>query len=306
MGVRLGIVGAAERSGAALAAGSCAALDRALATPAELTVSIATGDTLWLGAFQRAADLPDGPWSVHQRGSGGPEVRAAGGAVHVLLALASPSALMPCDEKRIVNRYVRPLLRALGKCGHLAHYFGRDWISVDGAPVAWVGFGHDATTGRTVFEAVVAVSAPFAVRERESLRGKRPGQVAVDPLRLARAIQETYVRDAERVELSDPAWLPQAPAAGEPPWSATREEAIGTVGAWVDDARKVRVGGDLLVSRDALSRLEQGASRPDVDVGALVDATLRAPGVALDGVRSLTSVRDVVVEALAASRARAR
>jgi hypothetical protein len=36
------------------------------------------------------------------------------------------------------------------------------------------------------------------------------------------------------------------------------------------------------------------------EVGQLVNDTLSAPGVALDGVRSLGSIRDVIFEALAA------
>jgi len=39
-------------------------------------------------------------------------------------------------------------------------------------------------------------------------------------------------------------------------------------------------------------------SQPGADVGRLVDETLGAPGVALDGVRSLASIRDVVSAAL--------
>ena len=85
-------------------------------------------------------------------------------------------ALVACDESRLVNRYVRPLLRALTKVGATAHFFGRDWVSVAGRPVAWVGFAHDAGTRRTVFEAVVAVGAPYVVRARESTGGTRPAR----------------------------------------------------------------------------------------------------------------------------------
>ena len=86
----------------------------------------------------------------------------------------------------------------------------------------------------------------------------------------------------------------------DPPWTATADEAIGTVGAGPDAQGRFRVGGDLLVSRDALARLETlAATSPVDDLPRIIDRTLAAPGVALDGVRSLTSVLDVV------SRARA-
>jgi hypothetical protein len=299
--VRLGVVRAGDGAWAqglrTLAARSRAALDVALTCPAELSVAIASDDGVLLGAFQRPTGLTD-LGLLRRRGSGGPEVRVAAGSVHVLLSLASPAALVACDQKRIVNRHVRPLLRALTKTGHLAHYFGRDWVSVGGRPVAWVGFAHDATTRRTAFEAIVAVGAPYAVRPRESLRGKEPSVVEVDPACLAAAIVEAYARDVELVELGPPAAVVDEEPGEEPPWVATREEIIGTIGAGPDARGVFRVGGDLLVSRDALARLEAAATAEGVDVGQLVDETLAAPGVALDGVRSLASVRDCVAEAL--------
>jgi hypothetical protein len=281
----------------AIAARSRGALDATLACPGELTVSIASDAGVLLGAFQRTVGL-GGEGLLRRRGSGGPEVRVAVGSVHVLLSLASPGALVPCDEKRIVNRHVRPLLRALTKTGHMAHYFGRDWVSVAGKPVAWVGFAHDATTRRTVFEAVVAVGAPYVVTPRESLRGKEAAVVEVDPARLVEAIVEAYARDFEAVAIAASDVGGDEVPADDPPWAGTREEVIGTVGAGRDAAGVFRVGGDLLVSRDALARLESGAVGEGVDLGQLVDQTLAAPGVALDGIRSLTSVRDCVAEAL--------
>jgi hypothetical protein len=301
VGVRLGVVRAGQTGLAVLAARSRAALDAGLdsglARHGDLTVSVASDGGVLLGAFQRASGL-EGLCLLRRRGSGGPEVRVAPGSVHVLLALASPGALVACDEKRIVNRHVRPLLRALTKTGHLAHYFGRDWVSVAGRPVAWVGFGHDAGTRRTVFEAVVAIGAPYLVRPRESTRGKEAAVVEVESERMVEAIVEAYARDVEVVQLGVPAAVVDEVPAEDPPWAATREEVIGTIGAGRDARGVFRVGGDLLVSRDALARLEDRATAEGVDLGRLVDETLGAPGVALDGVRSLTSVRECVAEAL--------
>ena len=299
MGVRLGVVRAGMRPASMLAAQSRAALDRTLRCPAELWVAIAEDHTVVLGAFQRGIGLPEGLPLV-RRGSGGAEVRVAPGTVHVLLALQSPSALVACDEKRIVNRYVRPLLRALTRTGHLAHYFGRDWVSVEHRPTAWVGFAHDASTKRTAFEAFVAVNAPFALRARPSFQGKEPGTLpGADPARLAEAIAEAYGRDAEPLSL-DPAQVTDdaEDLRDDPPWAATRNEVIGIVGAGRDAGGTLRVGGDLLVSRDALARLEERIVVPGADIGSVVDETLANGGVALEGVRSLASIRDVVSAAL--------
>lgn len=310
------ILRAGDRSAREIAAHSRAALDRPLARPGELWIAVARDEGVMLGAFQReGSSAAPGTRTRWRRGSGGPEVRVGPDTLHLALALAHPGALTPCDEKRIVNRAVRPLLRALTRSGALAHFFGRDWISVLHRPAAWVGFAHDATTRRTLFEAFVAVRTPFHVAARPSFLGKSPGTLdeivgkAIEPARLVDAIVEAYAF-AWAVEPFDTS-PPETPTAErehandlvsggsdpseDPPWAATVEEAIGTLGAGPDARGVFRVGGDLLVSRDALARLEARSPHvPDSALGALVDETLGAPGVALDGVRSLVSVRDVI------------
>jgi hypothetical protein len=302
----LGVVRAGERSAVEVAAASRAALDRPMRRGAELTVAVVSDEALLLGAFQRAAGLPKPEVGVPvaRRGSGGPEVRVGPGTLYVGLALAHPAALVACDEKRVVNRYVRPLLRALTRTGSLAHYFGRDWISVAHRPAGWTGFGHDAATRRTLFEAFVAVRTPFARGDRASFLGRAPGTLEalagrpVDPDVLMRAVVEAYARDVAFDELPWVDGSVEGHTTADPPWAATLEEAIGTIGAGIDAGGTFRVGGDLLVSRDALAALEARlALAPDADVPAAVDETLAVPGVALDGVRALASVRDVILRA---------
>jgi hypothetical protein len=342
MAVGMGILRAGHRSAREIASHSRAALDRPLAQPGELWTAIARDDGVLLGAFQRDASVPVTAAAAARwrRGSGGPAVRLGPDTVHVALALTHPGALTACDEKRIVNRSVRPLLRALTRVGATAHFFGRDWVSVLHRPAAWVGFAHDATTRRTLFEAFVAVRAPFHLAERPSFLGKSPGTLeaivgkAIEPQRIVDAVVEAYVAAwaVAPVETATPEPLPPdrpqaddraSPAspsperasagphrdrpqaddrphegpesAEDPPWAATVEEAIGTLGAGPDALGVFRIGGDLLVSRDALARLEARSPQvPDDALGALVDELLAAPGVALDGVRSLMSVRDVI------------
>jgi hypothetical protein len=326
MSARLGVIRAGEQSARAIAAHSRGALDRPLTAPAELWVAVASDEAVLVGAFQRGVGMP-AAWRLLRRGSGGPEVHVGPGTVHVALALAHPAVLAPCDEKRIVNRAVRPLLRALSKTGSLAHFFGRDWVSVEHRPVGWVGFAHVAGSRRTLFEGYVGVRSPFALTQRPSFLGKtvatldslrkRPPD-AGDARRLADAIVEAYVAQAPGADaIALPAVAPpQDPAElalqaddprADPPWTATGEEAIGTIGAGPDARGTFRVGGDLLVSRDALAQLEaRAASSPAADLARIVDETLAAPGVALDGVKSLASVRDVIVRARAGAAAAAQ
>jgi hypothetical protein len=318
MAARLGIIDTEERASHAIAEHSRAALDRPLRCDAELSVSIARDEAVLIGAFQRGAGLAQGS-TLLRRGSGGPEVSVGEGTVHVALALAHPGALVACDEKRIVNRYVRPLLRALTKVlgpTGLAHFFGRDWVSVAKSPAAWVGFAHDASTCRTLFEAFVAVRVPFALAQRPSFLGKPHAVLEsivgkrLDPSRIATAIVDAYASGANTVPIDAPRVpvLPRAPTASDdlrqdPPWAETIQEAIGTLGAGPDRRGRFRVGGDLLVSRDALERLEDlAATASDDDLGRVVNDTLRARGVALDGVRSLESVREVMARARHALR----
>jgi hypothetical protein len=308
MAAHLGVILGGGRSARDLGVHSRAALDRPLRYPAELWVAVARDEALLLGAFQRVTDTRFGSGTLLLRGSGGPEVFVGEGTVHVLLALAYPGALVACDEKRIVNRYVRPLLRALNKtvgAGIPAHFFGRDWVSVAHRPAAWVGFAHDATTRRTVFEAFVAVRSPFAVTQRPSFRDRLAGslesiaQRQLDPSHIAQAIVDAYAGLAETILLDAPDAQPDAvDLRADPPWAATCEEAIGIVAAGPDARGILRVGGELLVSRDALARLEERAALVgDDDLSRIVDESLAAPGVALDGVRSLASVRDVIARA---------
>jgi hypothetical protein len=330
---KLAIIAAGLRPAAEIAEHSRSSLDRRLVCDAELWLAVATDEARIWGAFQRvgepsqlvghAGHAGDAGPAGHagsgivakpalpgvRRGSGGPEVLVGPGTVHVALSLANPASLGASDEKRIVNRCVRPLLRAMAAMGSPAAFFGRDWISVSKLPAAWAGFGHDSATGRTLFEAFVAVASPFAPPGRGSFRGKIPGSLqsiagrAVDPARVARAVADAYAEGHDVLSLqpappTDPNIGSAGEARSEPPWAATCEEAIGVIGAGRDARGVFRVGGDLLVSRDALSRLEtRTALIPEDEIGPAVDGILLAPGVALDGIRTLASLRDVIVRA---------
>ncbi len=308
-----------------------AALAGDLTRDAELSVHGLDREALVLGAFQRASSVgassvsPDAR-PVVARVSGGPVVAVGRGTLHVVLALAKIDVLEPCTPRQIVNRHVRPLLRALTASGATARFFGRDWIDVKSRPTAWVGFAHDTTTGRAVLEAFIAVSSPFAVQPRAAYLGKEPGTLdaivgrSFSPPRIAAAIRAAYEAAwGDRLAVPVPSLtgstapptfgapppppVPPTPMPDEPPWAATVNEAIGIIAAGHDRHGVLRVGGDLLASRDAIARLEArviGAA-PDA-IAAIVTEELGDPRVALDGVKSLDSVRDAIVRALSVPR----
>ena len=306
-----------ERAPAAqLAAWSQSALDRPLAHDAELLVVEPSDSAIALGALQRVSEVaahlaPNDV--VLRRGSCGAEARVGPGTLWMQLALARPSVLVACEPTRILNRYVRPLLHALAKVGALAHYFDRDWISLEKHPIGMITFAHDATSGRALVEAILAVESPFALRPRGSYLGKAPATIAelsakVDLPRLAGAIADAYATAYDRTLAPlDQAALGSSLARAEPrdaAWTATRDEAIGLVGAGRDASGRMRIGGELMASRDAIARLEErlaaSPTPPDAAaIGRAVDESLQARGVALVGVRSLLSLRDALVEAFA-------
>jgi hypothetical protein len=299
------------------------ALDRELGYEAELEVSEIGTSAAVLGAFQRGHSAPAG--ALTRRISGGPLIDLGPGTLHVLLALRTPSALTRSDGAKLINRYVRPLLRALTKGGATAHYFGRDWISVLHRPAAAVGFAHDATSGRAAFEAFVAVRAPlyatFAppLHPRPAFLGKDPGTLETIVGRpfetnvLAQLVVDAYVELAggEARELTERSPMAQAEGEralrAEPPWAACVDEAIGAVCAGVDSKGLVRLGGDFMASRDAVTRVESevaglGASPSARDVSAIVNEAFAPPAATL-GVRDFGSVARVLLAATLQNRA---
>jgi hypothetical protein len=288
---------------------SRSALDRTLAAAADLSVLTLTTEATVLGDFQRSSDVL-GNLPLVRRISGGPAIAVGPGTLHVLLALSRPSAMMACTERQLVNRHVRPLLRALTKSGALAHYFGRDWISALHRPVGEALFAHDTRSGRAVFEAFVAVTRPFAVGARGSFMGKEPATLeevagkTFDIAALAAAIADAYRAEAGGIGVAEGLEVPEglgAHVTEEPPWSASAMEAIGPVAAGRDAEGALRLGGELLASRDAVERvgrrvdgLPLGAGL--ADIGAIVDGELAAVGVALEGVRDLNKVCEVLAK----------
>jgi hypothetical protein len=88
-------------------------------------------------------------------------------------------------------------------------------------------------------------------------------------------------------------------------WSSPREEAIGFVSAGValDTNGKfvrVRVAGDFFAHRACTTTLETrlcGASPDVLGVGEAVDAVFARSGYDVEGIRSLSVIRDVILEA---------
>lgn len=270
------------------------------------------------GAFDHA--------HVLRRGSGGYPCEVQRGVVWLQLVLRTTHALVPdASIDKLLNRYVRPLSKALTSFAKTpVSYFGRDWISARKQPLGFVGFAHDARTNQAMFEAIVGVTAPIARGEGDdatSFTGKAHTTLHAlasseakppDPDEVAKRIAFEYAALATsaggRLIVLDGELAAPSPAneeAGDFAWSATRPEAIGFVGAGRSAGGQLRVGGTLMASADAMERLEDavsalGPSASDVAVAEAVDRILGRDAYVF-GVRKLTSIRDVILEACAAT-----
>jgi len=113
---------------------------------------------------------------------------------------------------------------------------------------------------------------------------------------VADAIEEQYVELAEESMMTSIVRTAAEEVVPEPIWAATREEALGVIGAGRDEDGRMRIGGELVASADAVADLEKRLETARlVDLGEAIDESFRS--ATTFGLRDLTSIRDVIVEA---------
>jgi hypothetical protein len=297
------------------------------AQPVALYAAALTGDALCLGRYQNERQVLGEQEGWLRRSSGGVAIRAGTGIAYVALALHERSSLLQCPPGRLLNRNVRGVLTGLRGVGMSINYFGRDFLSLGAAPfcyVAWDVREH----GQALLEFFFAHSSAWLVpeaaqaypaRQEPALRGRTPTTIAaVRPVLAAsalfRAIADGHARgfDVLWTEAALPAPSEQSLAATRARvaehgliWSSPREEAIGFVSAGVALDRagnfaNVRVAGDFFAQRACAAALEQQlcGSQPHVQtVGEAVDAVFARAGYDVEGIRSLSVIRDAILEA---------
>jgi hypothetical protein len=174
------------------------ALSRALLTCAQergsvvISASVVTGPAVILGAMQRAGRVVDmracaeASVSVLRRTTTGTAAWMGGEGLVLALGLPHVAAIeADATGRTLLNRNVRPFLRALTRAGAMAHYFGREWISVKKRPAALLGF--DVTrTGAVLMEVFVGLDQSIglpveltAIEERavDRFQGKAPASL---------------------------------------------------------------------------------------------------------------------------------
>jgi hypothetical protein len=277
------------------------------------------GDARVLGEYQREEDAlaSSNGAAVHRRLTGGPAVVAGDGTFYLALALADASAIMECPTDRVLNRNVRPLLAALRDLGASAHYFGREFISVDRRPAALVAWTRHPS-GSVLLESVLGVERSFALPDDElGVQPETPRMLGKAPIRLAdampaftaRSLASEVVRACAAKKPFDAverALDPYPPRLFVPPrveWSRAREIPIGIVraGLRLDEARAIEdavIAGDFFQDAVAPERLRAaliGAAPTPERLRDAVERTYGAPG-AIEGVKTLQPILDCFLE----------
>lgn len=300
-----------------------------------------------LGAYQHAphalqsSALSQLALPVLRRRTGGAAVFGGEGVLYFALGLADASALMQCPPGRILNRNVRGFLAGIRALRVPAHYFGRDFVSFDAQPGAYLGWD-EADDGRVLVEFFIGLETAFTLPEgmraqpagaEPPLRGKTPItlrgagdethsaaevleqvaqghgksfglELAQTPPSAAELASAAALRAALAVDVADTAGLA---------WSDPLPEAIGGVsaGARLDAGgafAAVRVAGDFYQHRACAPQLRAhllGAA-PDPDrIGAALDAVYAARPGLIEGVRSLNTLRSALLQAAERAGARA-
>lgn len=301
-----------------------------------------------LGAYQhapaalRAEGLELLALPVLRRPTGGAAVWAGQGLLYFALGLENASTLMACPPGRILNRNVRGMLAGARALAVPAHYFGRDVVSFNAEPGAYIGWD-EGPDGRVLLEFFVALDTPFVLPDGLSgypppaaapLRGKTPTTLRAagarqsarevlealaggyarsfklelhsEPPRPDELAREAALREALRVDARSSEGLC---------WSQPHEEAIGfvTAGMRLDHAGAIaalRVGGDFYQPHDRPARLERELlgkpPHPEL-LGQALDAVYAAEPGKIEGVRSLNTLRNALLDAAeAAARAAPR
>lgn len=267
-----------------------------------LAASVVRGPAVVLGAGQRAGRVlrldacATTGTAVYRRLTSGTAAYVGERAILWTLALPHVAALVPdATPRTLLNRNVRGFLEGLRRAGGaLAHYFGREWISVDRRPAVVLGFEVSAG-GAVLLEAIAGWDASLALPEAlataaeravDRWLGKAPAALGEvmrgDALAIAGAVMHAVARRSAAPIAGPPpgpvAPLPElssagAPEGGSPPEPAAEGSPMPpgfVVGpgmpvpiGWIDTGRHPStaaawLGGDALVPAHVYRSIARG------------------------------------------------
>jgi len=298
-----------------------------LARPPEvatLVVCQLLGQGLLLGRYQRAARcdveaVRAAGLTLLRRVGGGRALVAGQGTVGVLLAVpAGGAGLLPAvvAADKVLNRYVRGLLRGLGLLGAPAHYFGRDFVTADHRQIGRIS-QDGGPDGSVLFEAVVALErnlevAPAlmpGVPTAPAPSATAPAPVALADLtcrlrrfdevadQLALGYASTYGQERRAIDAPEEAPAPELAPAPVGPVGPAISIPIGVIEAELaldgGTISAARLQGDFIATSFAIAALEAalvGCTRDPAALAPRIDGALMAPHAAMLGLRDLASV----------------
>jgi lipoate-protein ligase A len=289
----------------------------------QIATSLVSGPAVVLGAVQRAGRVVNlgraasAGVSVLRRATTGCAAWIGGDGLVFTVALPHVAALFAdATQRTLLNRNVRAFLKGFSRAGAMAHYFGRDFISLRQRPAVLIGF--DVTpSGAVLIEAFAGNDEPPALpddiksheeraldrwlsKEPASLSEVLPGAQAAD---IARAVLEGFAErvQAERVQMErvellldldeldegrfqrihdprDP--VPEGLVVGSPV-----PVPIGWVEAAAEafgrpEGQRLWVGGDVLAPRWALEGIAARARNAAGEGDALGDIALEGATIA--------------------------
>jgi hypothetical protein len=255
-----------------------------------MAASVARGPAVVLGASQRAGRVvrldacAAAKTAVLRRATSGTAVYAGDRAIVWTLALPHVAALVAdATARTLLNRNVRGFLKGLSRAGAIAHYFGREWISVRQRPAVVMGF--EATASGAVlieviagFDMSAALPEALATEEEKAIDrwlGKAPAAlgelISEEPLVIAREVMRTVaLRAGAKVEEvgAIEAGVAEEVTSAEDPLPAgfapgpLRRVPIGWIDTAIDPATgRVWLGGDVLAPRWVLATIAAGEAQ---------------------------------------------
>jgi hypothetical protein len=277
-----------------------AALARAEASGAiAVAASVVRGPAVVLGAGQRAGRVVQldacgaAGTAVYRRATAGTAAYVGDRGIVWTLALPHVAALFPdATARTILNRNVRGFLAGLRRAGGgLAHYFGREWLSVRHRPAAIVGF-EVSPAGAVLIEVIAGMDAPPALpdalvtdteRALDRWRGKAPAGlgevVGGDALAIARQVMDAVAPQGAAVDEGAPALTPVTDASSPMPSGFVDGPGMAVPIGWIDTGihpatRAVWLGGDVLVPagvRRDVANGDRPAGETSVEGASLAD-----------------------------------
>lgn len=263
-----------------------------------IAASVVIGPAVVLGAAQRAGRVVDldacarASLRVLRRATTGTAAYLGGRSIVWTLALPDVAALIPdASPRSLLNRNVRGFLRGFRAAGAVAHYFGREWISVAHRPAALLGF--DVAEGGEVlievlagFDDSIRLPDELAAEEERAIdrwQGKSPASLASlaradqSPTGFARCVLESVASQAgaalDVIDINSigmgpavkPVLSPLDPIPDGLVPGPPRRVPIGWVEAAASPAeagspRRAWLGGDALAPLWALSSIARAAA----------------------------------------------